>query len=166
MLRLLSSSDDNGQTLVIHPSYMKHAPSVVIVWWQRTEHGYSTLRYEICSVTCHRLIASVRVWWYSLKYESYSVSCNHLMTTNTAWLFIHTVFNMLCQLSSSHNNSQSTAALRFLRVLRKFCDFMELSCDSLASVNGLLTSALSLPCSYCYFLFQLSSCEHCVAIRA
>ena len=31
MLRQLSSSPDNGQTMVIYPSSMKHAPSVVIV---------------------------------------------------------------------------------------------------------------------------------------
>ena len=30
MLRQLSSSYDNGQSMVIHPSGMKHAPSVVI----------------------------------------------------------------------------------------------------------------------------------------
>ena len=31
MLRQLSSSHDNGQSMVIHPEGMKHAPTVVIV---------------------------------------------------------------------------------------------------------------------------------------
>ena len=70
-------------------------------------------------------MATVRVWLHSFMYESCSVTCHYLMTTYRAWLFIHTVFNMLCQLSSSHNNGQSTTALLFLRVVRIFCDFVE-----------------------------------------
>ena len=31
MLRQFSSSHDNGQSMVIHPEGMKHAPAVVIV---------------------------------------------------------------------------------------------------------------------------------------
>ena len=54
MLRQLSSSHDNGQSMVILPYGMKHAPSVVIVSYQRSEHVYSSLRYETCSVRCHR----------------------------------------------------------------------------------------------------------------
>ena len=77
MLRQLSSSHDNGQSMVIHHSSMKHAPSVVIVTWQRSGHGYSSLRYETCSVSCHRDMTTVR-----------------------AWLFIPKVWNMLRQLSS------------------------------------------------------------------
>ena len=84
MLRQLSSWHDNGQSMVIHPEVMKYAPSVVIVSWQRREHGYSSLRYETCSVSCHRLITTVR-----------------------AWLFISKVWNMLHQLSSWHDNVQS-----------------------------------------------------------
>ena len=84
MLRQLSSWHDNGQSMVIHPLGMKHAPLVVIVSWQRSEHGYSSLRYETCSVSCH---------------------C--LMTTVRAWLFISKVWNMLRQLSSWHDNGQS-----------------------------------------------------------
>ena len=78
MLRQLSSWHDNGQSMVIHPLGMKHAPSVVIVSWQRSEHGYSSLRYETCSGSCHRDMTTVR-----------------------AWLFISKVWNMLRQLSSS-----------------------------------------------------------------
>ena len=84
MLCQLSSSHDNGQSMVIHPLGMKHAPSVFIVSWQRTEHGYSSLRYETCSVSCHRLMTAVRTWLY----------------------IIH-VWNMLRQLSSSYDNGQS-----------------------------------------------------------
>ena len=84
MLRQLSSSHVNGQSMVIHPEGIKHVPSVVIVTWQRSEHCYSSLRYETSSVTCHRLMTMVR-----------------------AWLFIPKVWNMLCQLSSPHDNGQS-----------------------------------------------------------
>ena len=84
MPRQLSSSHDNGQSMVIHPLGMKHARSVVIASWQRSEHGYSSLRYETCLVSCHRLMTTVR-----------------------AWLFIPKVWNMLGQLSSPHDNGQS-----------------------------------------------------------
>ena len=53
MLRQLSSSHDNSQSMVIHLYGMKHAPRVVIVTWQRSEHGYSSLMYETCSNSCH-----------------------------------------------------------------------------------------------------------------
>ena len=59
------SSHDNGLNIVIYPLGMKHAPSVVIVSCQWTEHGYL-----------------------SLKYETFTVSCDSLMTTDVAWLFI------------------------------------------------------------------------------
>ena len=150
----LSSSHDNGQSMVIHTEGMKHALTVVIVTWQRSEHGFSFLRYETCSVSCHRLMTTVRAWLFiskvwnmfrqlssshdngqsmvihpegmkhaptvdivswqrsehgysSLRYETCSVSCHRLMTTVRAWLFISKVWNMLRQLSSSHDNGQS-----------------------------------------------------------
>ena len=84
MLRQLSSSHDNGQSMVIHPEGMKHTPTVVIVTWQRSAHWFSFLRYDTCSVICHRLMTMVR-----------------------AWLFISKVWNMLRQLSSSNDNGQS-----------------------------------------------------------
>ena len=84
MLRQLSSWHDNGQSIVIHLIDMKHAPLVVIVTWQRSEHGYLPLRYETCSDSCHRDMTTVR-----------------------AWLFISKVWNMLRQLLSSHDNGQS-----------------------------------------------------------
>ena len=80
MLRQLSSSHEIGQSTVIYPSSMNKALSVDIVSWQRSEHGYISLKYEICSVSCHRL-----------------------MTTDIAWLFIPKVWNMLCWLSSLDN---------------------------------------------------------------
>ena len=52
MLRQLLSSSDNGQSTVIYPLGMNHGPSVVIVSWQRSEHGNISLRYEPCSVSC------------------------------------------------------------------------------------------------------------------
>ena len=154
MLRQLSSSHDNGQSTVMYPSCMKHAPSVVIVSWQWNEHGYSSLRYETCSVSCHRLMTTDRAWLFTpnvwnmlrqlssshdngqgiviyhscrkhtpsvvivswqrsehgnifLRYESCSVNCIRLMTTVRAWWYIPQVWNMLRQLSSSNNNSQS-----------------------------------------------------------
>ena len=86
---------------------MKHALSVVIVSWQRSEHGYSSLRYETCSVSCHRLMTTVRIGYLSLRYETCMDSCHRDMTTVRAWLFISTVWNMPRQLSSSHDNGQS-----------------------------------------------------------
>ena len=84
MLRQLSSWHEIGQSMVIHILGMKHAPTVVIVSWQRSEHGYSSLRYETCSDSCHRDMTTVR-----------------------AWLFISKVWNRPRQLSSSHDNGQS-----------------------------------------------------------
>ena len=84
MARQVSSSYDNGQSMVIHPLGIKHAPSVVIFTRQRTEHGYQSLRYQRCSVCCHHLMTKVRACWYPLK-----------------------VWNMLHQLSSSHDYNQS-----------------------------------------------------------
>ena len=80
MLLKLSSSHDNGQSMVIYPSSMSNALSVDIVSWQRSEHGYISLKYEICSVSCHPL-----------------------MTTDRAWLFIPKEWNMLCWLSCLDN---------------------------------------------------------------
>ena len=79
----LSLSHDNGQSMVMYYSGMKHAPTLDIVSWQRSGHGYISLKYETCSVCCH-----------------------HLMTTDRAWLFIPKVWNMLCWLSS-HDNGLS-----------------------------------------------------------
>ena len=154
MLRQLSSSHDNGQSMVIHLQGMKHAPTVVIVTWQRSEHGYSSLRYETCLVSCHRLMTTVRAWLFipkvwnmlgqlssphdngqsmvihplgmkhapsvviaswqrsehgysSLRYETCSVSCHRDMSTVRAWLYIFYVWNLLRQLSSSHDIGQS-----------------------------------------------------------
>ena len=107
MLRQLSSSHDNGQSMVIHPEGMKHAPTVVIVSWQRSEHGYSSRRYETCSDSWHRLMTTVRSWLSSLRYETCSNSWHRLMKTVRACLFISTVLNMLRQLSSWHDNGQN-----------------------------------------------------------
>ena len=100
MLRQLSSWHDNGQSMVIHLKGMKHAPTVDIVSWQRSEHGYSSLRYETCSVSCHRDMTTVRAWLFISKVWSD-------MTTVRSWLFISKVWNMLRQLSSSQDNGQS-----------------------------------------------------------
>ena len=83
MLCQLSSSNDNGQSMIIHPLGMKHA-LLVVVSWQRSEHDYISLRYETCSVSCHRI-----------------------MPMDRAWLFIPRVWYMLRQLSSSHDNIRS-----------------------------------------------------------
>ena len=84
MLRQMSSSHDNGQSMLIYPSRMKHARSVVIVSKQRSEHGDISFMYKTCSVSCHRL-----------------------MTTDRAWLYIPQVLIMLRQFSSSHDNDLS-----------------------------------------------------------
>ena len=84
MFQQLSLWHDNGQSMGFHPLGMKHLPLVVIASWQRSENGYSSLRYETCSDSCHRLMTTVR-----------------------AWLFIPKVWNMLCQLLLSSDNGQS-----------------------------------------------------------
>ena len=58
----LSSSHDNGQSMVMYYSGMKHAPPVYIVSWQRSGHGCICLKYETCSVSCHRLMTTDRAW--------------------------------------------------------------------------------------------------------
>ena len=83
MVHQLSSSHDNGLSKVMYYSCMKHAPTIDIVSWQRSGHGYISLKYVRCSVSCHRL-----------------------MTTDRAWSFIPKVWNMLCWLSS-HDNGLS-----------------------------------------------------------
>ena len=67
MLRQLSSSHVNGQSMVIHPEGMKQALTVDIVSGQRSEHGYSSLRYETCSDSCHRDMTTVRAWLFISK---------------------------------------------------------------------------------------------------
>ena len=154
MLRQLSSWHDNCQSMGFHSWGMKHALLVVIASWQRSEHGYCSLRYETCSDSLHRLMTTVRAWLFilkvwnmlrqltsshdngqsmvihllgikqapsvvivtwqlsehvypSLRYETCSDSCHRDMTTVRAWLFISKVWNMLRQLTSSHDNGQS-----------------------------------------------------------
>ena len=58
MLRQLLSSSDNSQSIVIYPSGMNHAPSVVIVSRQRSEHGNLYLRYDPYSVSRQLLSSS------------------------------------------------------------------------------------------------------------
>ena len=61
----IDSSSDNGQSMVIYPLGMNHAPSVIFVSRQRSEHGNLYLRYDPYSVSCYRLVTTV-------------VSCHHL----------------------------------------------------------------------------------------
>ena len=56
MLRQLSLSHANGQNMVVYSSGMIHAPSVVIVSCQWSEHGSVFVRYDTCSVSCHCLM--------------------------------------------------------------------------------------------------------------
>ena len=84
MLQQLSSSHDNGQSMVINPSGKKQAPSVVIDIGQRSENRDNPLMYKI-----------------------YSVSCHHLSTMVRAWLLVPKIWNMFRKLSSSHDNVQS-----------------------------------------------------------
>ena len=83
MLRQLPPSHAYSQSMEMYSSVKKHAPSVFIVSWQRSEHGNVFLMYEACTVSCHRLLTTVRAW-----------SC------------ITQVWNMLRQLTSSHDNGQ------------------------------------------------------------
>ena len=107
MLRHFLSSSDNGQSMVIYPLGMNHAPSVVFVSWQRSEHGNLYLRYDPNSVSCYRLVTTVRAWLYILWYEPCSVSCYRLMTTVRAWLYILKVWTVLRQMLSFSDNGHS-----------------------------------------------------------
>ena len=124
ILRQLSSTHDNGQSMAIYPSCIKHAPSVVIDSWQGSEHGYSSLRYETWTFSCHRLLTTVRALYYipkvwiihgniCLVYKTCYGTCHRLTTTVRARWYIHKVWNMLRQLSSSKNNGQSMVLYPF-----------------------------------------------------
>ena len=107
MLRQLSSSHDNGQSMVIYPSRMKHNRSVVIVSKQRSEHVDISFMYKTCSVSYHRLMTTDRAWLYIpqvlIMLRQFSSSHDNCQSM----VIYHTCINMLCQLSSSHDNGQS-----------------------------------------------------------
>ena len=107
MLHQLSSWHDNGQSIVIHSSGMKHAPSVVILTWQRSEHGYSSLRYETCSGSCHRDMTTVRAWLFISKEWNMLRQLSSFHDNGQSMVIHPKVWNMLRQLSSSHDNGQS-----------------------------------------------------------
>ena len=73
------SSHEYWKSMVLNPLGNKHAPSVVIVWWQRSKHG-DTLSNETCSVSFHHLMTMVWAWWYPLRWEKCSISFYHPMT--------------------------------------------------------------------------------------
>ena len=132
MLYQLSSTYDNWQRMVINPLGMKHAPWVVIISWQRSEHGDTPPRYErheACTVSCHIFMATDRAWWYpsGMKYARSVVIISWQRSehgdTSQVWNMLRQlspshdngknmvippqVWNMLYQLSSSHGNEQS-----------------------------------------------------------
>ena len=107
MLLQLSSSYDNGQSMVIYPSSMNHALSVDIISWQRSDHGIVFLRYETCSNSCHRLMTTVSAWTFipKLWIMLYQLSSSH--DIGQSMLVYHTFWNMVRRLSSSYDNGQS-----------------------------------------------------------
>ena len=130
MLRQLLSSLDNRRSMVIHTLGMKHAPSLVIVPWQQSEHGdtphvWNTLcqlpslhdngqRMVMYSSGKKHAPSVVNVprqrsehGYISLRSETCSVSCHRLETADRAWLLIPKVSKMLRLLSSSHDKCQS-----------------------------------------------------------
>ena len=106
MFCLLSSSHDKGQSIDIYHSCMKHALSVVIISWQRTEHGNISSMYLTCSVSCLRLMTTDRAWSYIPEVWIMIRQLSSSITTDRAWLDIPKVWIMLHQLSSSHANGQ------------------------------------------------------------
>ena len=104
MLCQLSSSHDNDQSMVISP-YMNYAPSVVIISWQWSSHGFLYLRHETCSDGCHRLITTLRAWWYPHKVWNMLLHLSSSKAMVTAWSFIPKVWTMLLQLSSSYGDN-------------------------------------------------------------
>ena len=107
MLRQLSSYKNNGQSLVIYPSGMNHAPSVVIVSKQRSEHGDISFMYKTCSVSCHRLMTTDRAWLYIPQVLIMLRQFSSSHDNSQSMVIYHTCINMLCQLSSSHDYGQS-----------------------------------------------------------
>ena len=130
MLYQLSSSQNNGQSMVMYSWSMSHAPSVATVSCQRSEHRYVFLGYKnmvhqlspshdngqsmVMYYSCMKHAPTIDIvscqrsghGYIFLKYVTCSVSCHRLMTTDRAWLFIPKVWNMLCWLSS-HDNGLS-----------------------------------------------------------
>ena len=79
MLRQLLSYSDNGQSGVIYPE-------CVIYRGQPSEHGNIFLRYEPWLrqlLSSHDKGQSMVI--YTLRYDPYSVSCYRLVTTVRAW---------------------------------------------------------------------------------
>ena len=106
MLYHLSCYHDNGQSMVIYISSMKHAPSVVIVLWQRPENGYSSIRFETCSVCCHRLMTTVRAWWYIPQVWYMLRQLWSSLDNGQSMVIYPSCMKMLRQMSSSHDNGQ------------------------------------------------------------
>ena len=106
MLCHLSSIHENGQSIVIPPQKFKHALSVVIIPCQRTEHCFNPKgKKNVPSVVIVSWQRSELVK--HLRYERCSACCHQLMTIDRACLFISKLWNLLYQLSSSHENGQS-----------------------------------------------------------
>ena len=103
----LSSSHDNSQSRVIYHSCKKHAPSVVIITWQRSEYDYTLSRMS------HALSVAIISWQrpehgYSSLGMKYApsvviVSWQRWEHGNISYIFK----NMPCKLSSPHDNGQS-----------------------------------------------------------
>ena len=101
----LSLDDDNRQSMNHTLGICYHALTVVMRRCQLTEHVSSK------GLNNHALTVVMRRWQLaeqvSYLREKCSVSCHRLMTTVRAWTFIPKVWIMLCQLSSSHDIGQS-----------------------------------------------------------
>ena len=129
MLCQLSSSHNDGQSMVMYSSGMKHARPVNIVSWQQSEHvmyssgikhalllsshdnGQSMVIYpsSIKHAPSVAIVAIQRTGhvYSSLRYETCSVSRHRPITTVRARWCILQVWNMLLQLPLSHDNGQS-----------------------------------------------------------
>ena len=118
MLRQLSSSHFNGQSMVIYHISLKTCPPSCLHLMTTDKHGYTSQKYESCPTSCLRLMTTVRVslhpssmshalsvaifsWqrsnhgYFSLRYVTCSVRSHHLMTTVRAWKYTTHVWNML-----------------------------------------------------------------------
>ena len=59
MQRLLSCLRDNGLSMVLHSTDIKHAAAVVVISWQWSEHGFMWLYKETYSGFCPHLMPMV-----------------------------------------------------------------------------------------------------------
>ena len=107
MRRLLSSSQDNGLSMVLNGRIKKHAAAAILSSWQWSEHAFIQPRYQTWCGCCRNRMAIVCAWFIRPYKETCGACCPHLMTVVRAWFYIAPISNMRWVLSSLHGNGLS-----------------------------------------------------------